>query len=244
MSEQPPNVHDLIDLYIDGMLPPEEAARFEAALETDPDLRRQLEFQGEIDRSLKAQFAPPAPETAASIVTALKSAGPRTFNRRLFALAAMLALAAGGFFISQKYFAPPEIKRLAPGLVYSRLATSGWPVEFVCADEKEFASVMLRQLGAPLFIPAETPGVVVAGWSYTGGYDGSVLGPSTMFLITRVDQQPVLVLLDKAQFDRELELPPESNLHLHRRELQGVIMYEISPLTEPRVIGAMREMKP
>ena len=72
----------------------------------------------------------------------------------------------------------------------------------------------------------------------------TVVHPAAWHVPPRPDQQPVLVVLDKAQFDRKLDLPPESNLHLHRRELQGVIMYEISPLTEARVISAMREMKP
>lgn len=244
MSNDARSMHELIDRYVDGLLDGEQLAQFEAALATDAELRRQVELQDSIDDSLRRAFTPPAAAPAPATSDVVATIRPvRRFNVRFFALAAMLAIVAGGFFVAQRYFAKSEIKRLSPTEVYTRLNTTGWPVEFVCQNEKEFATVMSRQVGAPLYIPAETPGVIVAGWSYTSGYSGSVLGPSTMFLITKVDQQPVLVLIDKAQFDRPLDLPQGSPLHLHRREVSGVVMYEVSPLDAPHVINAMTEMQ-
>lgn len=63
-----------------------------------------------------------------------------------------------------------------------------------------------------------------------------------MYLISRVEQQPVLVLIEKSQYDREIKLPADSPLHLHRRQVKDVVMYEVSPLDAPHVINVMTEM--
>lgn len=75
------------------------------------------------------------------------------------------------------------------------------------------------------------------GWAYGNDYNGRMIGPDTMVLMTRVDgSENVVVLMDRASADRRLKLPPGSNLSLFRREVGPIVLYEITPLKSERVI--------
>jgi hypothetical protein len=51
------------------------------------------------------------------------------------------------------------------------------------------------------------------------------------------------VLMDRKSDDRKLKLPEASNLHLFRREVGPLVLYEISPLNEQRVLPKALEAK-
>ncbi|MFZ4573316.1 MAG: hypothetical protein ACOYN0_02895, partial [Phycisphaerales bacterium] len=234
----------LIERYLDGLLEGEQLAKFEEAAGRDAALRERLELQASIDRSLGRLFTYPAPEPA-------REQPPTPAHRPLPVwqrpvswrhIAAVLVLGAAVVVAMNWPQQPPPAQRMEPLAVYRNLKNAGWPVEFECKTEREFAEVMQTRMGHPLYVPAETPGVVVAGWSYSSGYTGSPLGPTTMYLITRVDQQPVVVMIDKAEHDRELCLPRGSDLHLYRVRIQDIVIYEISPLKAPRVTESLQEM--
>lgn len=239
-----PNPHDMIDRYLDGTLAGDDLARFEAALHADPSLRHEIELQSRIDDSLDRLFTPPPSAVVTPPAPAATKPPTPWWKREIpkLPLAAAAAIAAI-VYLGFQYFSPtPENPRMNPATVYSNLEVTGWPIEFVCKDEQEFADVMQQKMGVPLYVPAATPGLVVAGWSYTNSYSGTPLGPTTMYLISRVEQQPVLVLIEKSQYDRKIKLPKDSPLHLHRRQVKDVVMYEVSPLEAPRVINVMTEM--
>lgn len=82
------------------------------------------------------------------------------------------------------------------------------------------------------------------GWAYGNNYSGSPLGPSTLILLAKVDQEDVMVLMEREKFDRRLKLPKESGLNIFRREMNGVVMYEVTPLDAPRVLDAMTLRQP
>ena len=78
-----------------------------------------------------------------------------------------------------------------------------------------------------------------------GAYGQRLLSNRTCTLITKVDGQHVLVLLDEAEHDVNLRRPgntgPEQDLHLFKRRLGGLVLYEVTPLDQPHVI---QEFKP
>ena len=248
-----------LDEYLDGLLNPAERAEFETFLAIRPDLAAVVQLQQSVDRSLERLFTAPAADLSASgsassgtdgVLATIGpdappgvSARPGPAKRRKssnwwpISLAASLAIAATVFFLSRSPGEDSEV--ISPSTLYSRLETTGFSPAFECTTEKAFADLVSNRLGAALFVPATTAGVLVLGWAYGDNYNGSPLGPNTLILLAKVDQNNVMVLMDREKFDRRLTLPARSNLQLFRREMNGVVMYEITPLSSPRILDAM-----
>ena len=74
-------------------------------------------------------------------------------------------------------------------------------------------------------------------WTWTALLSALVLYPA----LTGKDN--VVVLMDRKGDDRKLKLPETSNLHLFRREVGPLVLYEISPLNEQRVLPKALEAK-
>ena len=57
--------------------------------------------------------------------------------------------------------------------------------------------------------------------------------------MARVHGQPVIVFVDRIRAEREQQqLPPNSELHLYRREVGKLVLYELSPLDRPYVLDS------
>lgn len=162
-------------------------------------------------------------------------------TRRLWPIlaAAAVLLVAAGLFRAYWDRRVPDFNLMQPTEMYNRLVMMGFQPAVVCKTDPEFAALVKEKLGTALVATA-TPGVEVLGWGYNDDYNGSPISPHTMMLLARVDDREVLVFLDQAARDRELALPPNSNLKLFRREVGPIVAYEITPLDQPKVIPALR----
>jgi hypothetical protein len=70
------------------------------------------------------------------------------------------------------------------------------------------------------------------GLAYLGG-----MSPHTTAMLARVDQSPVLVFVDRLERDQPQAMPePSSGLRLFRKQLGELVLYELTPLTAPRVM--------
>lgn len=252
-----------LDLYLDDLLEGEDRARFEAQMEQDATLREQVALQRRIDLSLKSQatfdpsklrfdapgragaasvapekarsFGPlePLPRTAPVQAERPRKIGPGRW--RWYGVAAALLLSAAGLY---RYATggPDEVKFMEPAALYARMQATGFTPEFVCKDDAEFAGAVSKRLGSGLLV-AQAPGLNVLGWAYGQDYSGRIVGPDTLVLMTRLDEKHnVLVLMDKLSSDRRLCIPKDTGLHLFRREVGKLVLYEITPLNEPRVL--------
>lgn len=252
-----------LDLYLDDLLEGEDRARFEAEMERDAALREQVALQRRIDLSLRSQaafdpatlrFDAPANAGASSVASdgarrlepleplprtaSIQPAQPRRLGGgrwTWYGVAAALLLSAAGLY---RYTTgvPEEIKFVDPAALYARMQATGFTPEFVCKDDAEFAGAVSKRLGSGLLV-SQAPGLNVLGWAYGQDYSGRIVGPDTLVLMTRLDEKHnVLVLMDKLSSDRHLCLPQSTGLHLFRREVGKLVLYEITPLSEPRVL--------
>jgi len=242
-----PPTDSRLDEYLDGLLHGEELAQFERTIAADPALSAQVALQQRIDSSISAQFkysaneanlTPPAPQPIPIarggkrwILAALASISAR--QRAMLAVAAALLITC--IYI---YWPEEEVNFYPIDAVYANLDTSGWQPDFKCETDDQFAAKVNERFGSPVLIPMSTPGVTLVGWGYANDYEGSPMSKDAMYLLTTVEDRRVLVVMDNAECDRGLELTKGSKYHLFRKEIDGVVLYEMTPFKKPRVINA------
>lgn len=243
MSEQ--QVPSRLDLYLDGLLDPQEAAAFEQAMASDPALAAQVELQRRIDASLSRAFAYPedadvsVPEARA---IPLAGSSSRRFSwKRVGAVTAVAASLTIAFILSRPNTFDPPIRpvlvKLTACEVYKRLNDNNWVPSFRCKSDEEFVAAVQKRLGSSVLIPMSTLGVTLDGWGYADGYEGSPLSLHAMYLLTHVGDRRVLVMMDTKA--NESSVPKGTcGINLFRREVGSVVLYEVSPLDQPKAIEA------
>ncbi len=92
-------------------------------------------------------------------------------------------------------------------------------------------------LGVDSPLPASThpPTIELLGWAYDAGYRTRVLGNESLILMARSDGHEVIVLMDKLASDRPLPAPTAPGVHLHRRVVGQMVVYEVSRSATPLV---------
>jgi hypothetical protein len=206
---------------------PAERAAFESALRDNPALQAELDLEQHIETSIRRLTPYAAP-------TAKAPAARRLLRPALLAIAAILALAVGiGLYVLSRPTAP------SPASAYQRLVSTGFKPTWVCETDDEFVEFARKRTGHPFLIPMATPGVQVVGWSYPPREEHGILSGLSAYILTRVEGREVVVIADAKARDRALALDGP-RLHLHRRELGGVVLYEVSPFDQPRVIPQAR----
>lgn len=163
---------------------------------------------------------------------------PATARWARLAIAAILVLGVG--IGVRLYVGSPMPEGIVPpASLYSRLVKTGWNPAVVCKDDAEFIALVEKQLGQGLSAAAATPAVQLVGWGYQNDYDGSPISPKTMMLLTRVDGEPVLVLIDALKNDRSINVDKASGLKLFRRTYGDLVVYELTPLDRERVLPSL-----
>lgn len=252
----------LMEEYLAGRLSGDTLRSFEQAVSGDAELALLLESQREVDAALRAAFvAPSAPaeaevrDAAQRLVRptvdppaspALRLAGrseghgpshPRPATRwRWFAVAAAILLSAAGIF--RVLVGVEEPRLIPPDELYAVLQNMGWTPAQVCNTPNEFAALVKEKLGQALLPdPATaTSGIALLGWGYEDDYNGSPLSKSTMMLLTTVGEDRVLVLIDQRKNRRDLRPRPGSTLRIFEELKGNLVVYEITPLSAPRVL--------
>lgn len=232
---------DMLDAYLDGALSGEDLARFEALLATDAELRAMVEAQRQIDASIRRTIVPrevPLPVETGIIEPPRRRLllGPGTTRRERirFAVAAVFLIAIGGVYYALMTAPEKARGKYQPAQVYTVLVNDGFRPREVCTDETQFRDWMLKRHGLAMVIPASLPGVELVGWTYESVMRQDYYG--TSILMARVEGAPVIVLIEDRENAQRLFVPKDSGLHIFRRNLQGVALYEITPHDEPALI--------
>lgn len=230
----------MLDLYVDGALPAEDAAAFEAELRVNPDLRSELDAQREIDDHIRRTFAPPATTVfevppPAAIPIAGKQGG---FGKMVFWTAAsVLLVAAAGVFFATVFKYEGTVPLGSGSEVYAKAVATSFKPDWVCKDDQEFASATNYRLREPLVMaPAE--GVRALGWVYATTYDITPISDETMFLLVQVGPDKAIVLVDRAENDRRVRAG--DGLSVYRSEVGDLVLYEITPLNHPAVLNLLK----
>lgn len=252
-----PDTTDRIARYLDGLLTGPDLAAFERALETDADLRRELEMQERVDQSLRRvmPYTPreirfdgagaPAASPARPELRLVPAEGPAPDARergsfpwrrlRWYAAAAAVLLVAA---VAVNILTRERVPLIPPDLVYARLIDGGFKPEFVCTTDEAFAKAVRDQFGQALVARA-ADGLALLGWAYGNQYEGRVIGFRSLVLLTRVDGDPVVVLMDRVSEDRSLGVPADSGLRLFRKRIGNLVCYEITPREKPVVLDRL-----
>jgi len=242
----------MLEQYLDGLLAPSAHVEFEQAVSTNSSLRAQVEQQSAIDRELRRLFAVPAWESVFQRSVAAKENGrvargealapPKSklgLFRRGVAVAAAAAILLVAIWRVWTVVAPPPVDgRYAPQAwrsletVYRDKLAAGFSVDWTCKDDDEFQATFRKVLGQPLLLAPLPPDVQSLGLGYCNS-----ITPNTVFHLARVDGREVAVFVDRLTADQAPPALSDPTLHLFRRAIDELVLYEMTPLGEPRMLG-------
>ncbi len=228
----------LLDAFLDGTLTDAQRVRFRELLAGDPSLQAEIDFQSEVNASLKRIVVPrevpqPAELGEAPAPPALKLPPPRRTWIRTAAVAAVL-IAFSAFLLVTRVL-PQKAPFRQPHEVYQSIVSAGFVPREVCTTEEAFTNWTRYALGELLVIPADLAGVTLVGWDYK-----PVLQARTGVLLARVGETPVIVLMDTREHARRLTVPRSSGLHLFRRDVGEAVLYEVTPLDHASLLPHAR----
>jgi len=245
-----PEPRQQIDAYLDGLLAPAVQQTFERELATNDSPRRECELQQQVDASLVRSFSPPPPpadilafcsgeptaddELGSDERNRLAATEPAEPARRRWTSFAVIAAAIAWIVVGVSMYrnsTDDGYQQLALADIYAQCVDDGFQPKWVCDDDREFAATFQRRQGIPLLLKDEAQDKMV-GLSYLKG-----ISNQTTTMLARVEGQPILVFVDKKSRDTNPAKPPWlSGLSLFRKELADLVLYEITPLSEPHLI--------
>jgi len=253
IDPQPHPDRGKLDAYLDGTLPDAVRAEVAREVEANRDLRVEVELHRRIDDSLKRQFepaippgdlvarlrqaAPPCEARQTEATIPLHARSPRARRLPMLAAAAAAVVIWGGlgwyFLAPERQWpedAPPPPLPLA--MVYKNSVATGFKPAWVCRDDHEFASTFLQHHGQGLLLAKMPEGSGMYGLAYSGGITRTATS-----MLAHAGETPVMVFVDRLEADpHPAEPEPDTGLHLFRKELGPLVLYELSPLDEPRVM--------
>src|SRR5262249_236432 len=116
--------------------------------------------------------------------------------------------------------------------IYAAQVADDFKPKWVCEDPHEFASTFKERQGQGLLLPPMPHATKMAGLTYCAG-----VSRYTTTMLARVNGKPVMVFVDRADADTHPAQPPASTkLHLFRKELGPLVLYELTPLDHPAVM--------
>lgn len=273
MSELSPQLLDAIERHIDGVMTPDERAAFERQLAESADLRRAhqeaAELQARIDASLRSRFSAAALDIHAAEKAAQQAAQQAAQNAakqsqssratppRSLPFPKWLPLAAAAAIGVVGLVSVYMISGARPGSVvatvrptlaalYNSTVDAGFKPEEVCTTRDKFADWLGSKFGVSLAPREERSDITLVGWSYS-----TAISPYTGVLLAKSGDQPIIVALD-LKVRESGKGPPafgellahNKQLHVHKVVIDGVALYEVSPLESPRIVDNLERYTP
>lgn len=242
-----PITNEQLEAYLDGQMSPTEWEAFEAKLRDDLDVRSHVQLQSYIDASLRRQFAvPSASEQGTDQILSepdAHAASPGTtsaklrFSRRwlrtaLLASAAAVAWAIVWWQLPDRTPDAPFFEPRPLAQIYRETVAAGFEPYYECRDDDRFAATFLQRQGLPLRLARLPDGSRMLGLSYSGG-----VSRNTTAMLCRVDEQPVMVFVDRLQSDQPLAMRNDDpDLRVVRRQYHDLVMYEVTPFETSRIL--------
>tara|TARA_R110002096_G_scaffold173781_2_gene348063 strand:- start:233988 stop:234692 length:705 start_codon:yes stop_codon:yes gene_type:complete len=233
MTNPPKNHDELIFAYLDGDLDPQQLADFKAILESDPAIQSRLDALNAMNTSLIRIAQEP---TSAPLVLEPKQT-TKTSPRRWISYAAILAITTALFL----YMNPSQPKAVFDTQNVYRQITTAFEPQIVCDSPEKFVAYTQESFGKPITVDFQTP-IQLVGWRYLGknynpGRPTKV--PTTRILMAQTPEGTRILV---AFVPRGLPAPkaqPGSDLHVFKKSVQSVRVYEITPLDSPSVLDLL-----
>lgn len=230
-----------LEKYLDGLLTGSDLIEFEERLKGDADLRVIVAQ----DRAFLAQMRDvlvPKEMTTEEIAAVVANAGAdigtvAAKTRRLLLLGlAGLAAAVACVAVAVQWNTPtnlqPYFLQRPLAELYREAVAHGFQPYYFCEDQDRFALTFRKRQNIPLLL-AQTPADRrMVGLSYLGG-----LSRNTTAMLALVQEEPVVVFVDRVEFDnKDLATQDKlNNLHVHRATLGDLVLYEVSPFDVPKM---------
>jgi hypothetical protein len=229
-----------IDAYLDKVLAAEERDRFLREIAVSAQVQGEIALQMRVDESLARLFATPSPPCNVLLQPQHSKAVSAVVipGRRRWMKVAALATAAtivwamlAWHFFANNAASPRYTPNLPLETIYQNCVADGFRPKWVCEDKHEFAATFFARQGEGLLLADLPVGTKMEGLTYRGG-----LSRYTTTMLARVNGLPVMIFVDRAMADTHPALPSgESKLHLFRKELGPLVLYELTPLDKPNV---------
>jgi hypothetical protein len=124
--------------------------------------------------------------------------------------------------------------------VYDETVAFGFEPYYVCDEDERFRATFYFRHGQALKLGDLPAGRQMVGLSYL-----PAISRHTTAMLATVEGREVMVFVDKRTRDRRIEPPSaESGLRMFRRELNDLVMYEVTPFAEPLVMSFLRLAEP
>jgi hypothetical protein len=167
---------------------------------------------------------------AATHVTNKLNPRHRSLRLALLALAAVIAWIVVGWQLVNRD-EQPAFKPRSLAAIYQATVAKGFEPYYECREPDRFAETFARRQGVRLQLNDMPADRYMLGLSYPGG-----LSRMTTAMLCRVDEQPVMVFVDKQEVDRAQGEDLEAGLSLLRQQRDGLVFYEITPVPEKSMI--------
>ncbi len=237
-----------LDAYLDGVMTPDEHAAYQREIESDETLHDQVELQQDIDQSLRRLLAPPSADRFTAGIAEVRQSKshklptPATKRdggavpRRLAAAAAVVAGVFGGW-LTWNALQPSSVSNpygpwRSIEVVYADSVANDMEPEWTCDTESEFADSIRSHFGQAAVFSFELPdGMAALGLAYCNS-----ISRRTVYLLAEVNDEPVIVFIDRVEADPGQTVDESSGLNLFNRRLGLLVLYELSPLEEPTLL--------
>ena len=235
-----------IEAFLDDRMDSSEKQAFLDLLHQDPELRAEFDRQRAIDASLRricdeSRLDP----LLGRLETALHNAPETRLAARSpvrvwrgFAAAALLAFSVCGVWYSWNVSKPKPIANVYEPqrwrsfeTVYYDTIRNGFKPAWICRDERQFQRAFSDRFRQPLLLSALPSGITAGGIAYS-----NTITESTINVLGKVDGTPIMIFVDKVAADHGPPPPPPPQLHLFRREIDNLVLYELTPLDRPHIL--------
>jgi hypothetical protein len=224
---------------------PDEESAFEKSLSADPQAMRQVELQRAIDRQLRQMFPPPAASAleikrlilGAEIPDVQTASSWSRLPRHSWlivagGLAAVIACDLLGWHSLRHRPLEPYFRPSPLADIYRQTVESGFRPYYLCEDEDRFQLTFEKRQSVPLQLAQMPADRRMVGLSYLGG-----LSRNTTAILCHTTAKPVVVFVDRLDNDTSIASDnSDPRLHIFRRQLGGLVAYEVTPLESATII--------
>jgi hypothetical protein len=251
MNHDPSQNHgSAVEQYLDDRRDMRPRPEFPGRLASDADLRGALRLQERIDGALRRRFVAPAPDVLLGAVLPGERTGappsrsaarlrpaPR-WGRWAVAASILLLLGAGNWYMWRSFGPAPRKALATPTFqsVYRETVAAGFKADWLCENERQFATAFWQRFGQGLMLAAAAPGVQWDGVSYR-----RVISGKTLLVLAHVDDHPVLVVVDKLPASQSQIGGTNASLRHFEHKVGELYLYEITPLDGPRLLALFRD---
>jgi len=234
-----------LERYLDGLLGSADERAFQERLDSEPALGAELARQRAVDAHLQAAFTPPADAVAitraalsrARLVKPQVTSPMRSFP---WLAAAGFLLAAGLALWAARVSTVPATLPVDDARIAAlyKDATAGFvpdPGIVACTTPEESRDRTVRHFGQDLVIRFDVLHPVTEP-----SQDACTLFGASQAYIVGGAERPIVVLVESLLAAPLPGASKDASVHVHRAELGALVLYELSPYPEPRVLRLFR----